>query len=403
MRNKSPFFLKTYFLVALITVAVASFLYVQDIIFKLEETSVMQTRIFARFSSNLTSDKDIDRIIFEEIIQKIRFPVVVTDPEGNPVSWRNIGKLDELFADDLTKEDIIELNRIIDRLDRENEPLDITYNDKILAKVHYGQDSLYKRIQFAPFFQMIVSVLFLVIGIYGYMLYRKSNENFIWAGLAKETAHQIGTPLSSLNGWLEILKKKDVDSEILSGIDSDIYRLNIIASRFNKIGSPLTLELVDINEQIEGVIDYFRKRAPSRGSRKVEFQFKKCDECLVPADRELLKWSLENLIKNSIDALKDRENGRIDISTLKKKNRAFITITDNGKGIERKDAERIFSAGFSTKEHGWGIGLPLTKKIIEEFHQGKLKLDYTMKSRGTSFLIELPLRSIDENKDSLDR
>ncbi len=402
MRGKNPLFLKTYFLFAMIIIAIASFLYVQDIIFKLEENAKSQTRIFARFSSNLTEESNTDDIIFEEVISKISFPIIVTDIDLKPVAWRNIGRLDDCFSTDLKEADLIEMDKIINRLDRENKPIEIRYQNKILGIVHYGEDSLYKRIQFAPFFQLIVSVIFLVLGIYGYVMYRKSHENFIWGGMAKETAHQIGTPLSSVFGWIELLKNEKVDQRIIKGLEEDAERLNVISKRFNKIGSPLTIELVNIDEIINEVIDYFRKRVPSISKKKIIFEYNSCDKCYVPVDKELLKWSLENLIKNSIDALKNTKDGKIKVNAERKNVYVEIHISDNGKGIEKKHIDRIFNAGFSTKNRGWGIGLPLTKKIIEEFHKGKLKLDYTEQYKGTCFILTLPLGENNEIKNPMD-
>ena len=374
----------------MITVALASFLYVQDIIFKLEENAKSQTRIFARFSSDLTETGNADEIIFEEVISKISFPIIVTDENNMPVAWRNVGKFDQIFPGNLSDEDKIEMDRIISKLDRENTPIEIKYQNKILGIVHYGEDALYKRIQFAPFFQLIVSVIFLVLGIYGYVMYRKSTENYIWGGMAKETAHQIGTPLSSLFGWIEILKSENIDSKLVDGINEDAQRLNVIAKRFNKIGSPLTIELINLDEIVSEVINYFRKRVPSLSRNKIDIIYINSEQCNVTGDRELIKWSFENLIKNSIDALKNSENGRIEVVTERKGRFVETRISDNGRGIERKHIDSIFNAGFTTKSRGWGIGLPLTKKIIEEFHKGRLKLDYTEKNMGTSFIIKLP-------------
>jgi len=394
MVKKNPFFLKIYFLVALLAIALASFLYVQDIIFKLEDTSMMQSRIFARFSSAISSDDtsgDTESIIFDEIISKIRFPVMVTDSAGSPLAWRNIGSYDTLFSDMLTREDTIEMKRIMGRLDSENKPIEIVYNNRLFAIVHYGQDALYKRLQFAPFFQIIVTSIFLLIGIYGFLLYRKSEENIIWAGMAKETAHQIGTPLSSLSGWMEILKQKKADPSVISGLEEDIERLNMISSRFNKIGSPLTIEMINVNEEVNYIIDYFKKRTPQKGAYKISFSYSHPDNCEVPADRELFRWAVENIIKNAIDALKNNTGGEIKISSSVNGAKMILKISDNGAGIDKKNIDKVFSAGFSTKEHGWGIGLPLAKKIIEEFHNGKLYLEYTMKGKGTIVVINLPL------------
>lgn len=404
MKRKNPFFLKSYFLVALLAVSLASFLYIQDIIFKLEETSLMQSRIFARFTSDIfakNGQRLTDEIIFEEIIKNIKFPIVVTDSTDNPVAWRNLGYLDTVFSIEESPGYQADIRRIISRLDSENKPIELMYNDKVFAIVHTGVDPLYKRLQFAPFFQIIVSAIFVLVGIYGFLFYKKSEENIIWAGMAKETAHQIGTPLTSLKAWVQILKDKKVDEKIVNGINEDSVRLEIIANRFNKIGSPLTIELADVNREIAEIIKYFESRAPHSGSRKVTFSMHSSGELLVPVDKDLFKWSVENIVKNSIDALTDRKNGEIIIETKLESNRAVIKISDNGAGIEKKNLEKIFEVGFSTKKYGWGIGLPLSKKIIEEFHKGKLVLEYTMAGKGTRFAVTLPLNKGDEKKNTL--
>jgi signal transduction histidine kinase len=292
---------------------------------------------------------------------------------------------------------------MISRLDNENKPVEIKYNDRVFAIAHMGVDPLYKRLQFAPFFQIIVSSIFVLIGIYGFLFYKKSEENIIWAGMAKETAHQIGTPLTSLKAWVQILKDKNIDGRIVSGISEDSNRLEIIANRFNKIGSPLTIELVDINQEIEEIIKYFKSRAPQSEGHRIEFVFKSDRRLLVPIDKDLFKWSIENLIKNSMDALKESKNGEILIETRADQNKAVIKVSDNGNGIEKKNLEKIFEVGFSTKKYGWGIGLPLSKKIIEEFHKGKLVLEYTMAGKGTRFAIILPTKTQEnEEENSLD-
>lgn len=402
MRGKNPLFLKTYFLFAMIIVAIASFLYVQDIIFKLEENAKAQTRIFAKFSSTLTSESNADEIIFEEVISKIAFPIIVTDIDGNPVAWRNVGKYDNVFPGEMTEADKAGLLRETSRLDRDNTPIEIKYHDQILGIVHYGEDPLFKRIQFAPFFQLIVSVIFLVLGIYGYVMYRKSSENYIWGGMAKETAHQIGTPLSSIFGWIELLRTENTDEKITEGLQEDAKRLDVIAKRFNKIGSPPAIELLSLDEIMTDVTMYFRARVPSLSRNRIEINYEKCPDCFIKADRELIKWSFENLIRNSIDALKEMKGGIISIKAEKRGNTIDINIEDNGRGIEKKHMESIFNAGFSTKSRGWGIGLPLTKKIIEEFHNGKLKLHFTQKNKGTCFVISLPAGEVNEAKNTVD-
>lgn len=400
--NKNPFFFKTYFFVALIVVSLASFLFIQDIIFKLEEKSLIQSRIFAKFTTGISEDQsNAEQIIFEEIIKNISFPIVITDTTGYPLSWRNVGYLDTVFEIESNPKYLSDLQKIVEKLDGEKRPIELVYNSKVLAVIHMGEDPLYKKLQFSPFFQVIVSTIFLLIGIYAFLLYRKSEDNIIWAGMAKETAHQIGTPLTSLKTWIYMLdEKKNVEKNILEGIKEDCSRLETVSNRFNKIGSNPVFELTSLNETIEEIASYFKKRVPQEGKNIVSIETSLDTDEQIPVDRELFKWALENMIKNSIDALKNSTEGKIKIETKNEKNRILIRIKDNGIGIERKNIEKIFNIGFTTKKFGWGLGLPLSKKIIEDFHKGKLILERTVVNDGTTFLIILDK---DEKKNFMDR
>lgn len=388
--NKNPFFFKSYFFVAFLAVTVTSFLYIQNIIFKLEERSLITSRIFAKYTSGMFEDDPAfgEKIIFEEIIKNITFPIVITDTNGFPLSWRNIGYLDTVYDINNKPQYISNLKRIITKLDAEKKPVEIKYDNRIFAYIHMGEDPLYKSLQFAPFFEIIVSSIFLLIGIYAFLLYKKTQDNIIWAGMAKETAHQMGTPLSSLKTWIYMLKdNKNIDENIKNGIEEDCIRLETVANRFQKIGSNPVFELSNINDILKEIITYFKMRIPDEGKYKITFEENLDNDIILPVDRELFKWSLENLIKNSIDSLKNVSGGKIRVETKNEKERFLIRIKDNGHGIDRKNLDKIFNIGFTTKKFGWGIGLPLTKKIIEEFHNGKLILESTALNTGTSFLI----------------
>ncbi|HAF07350.1 MAG: HAMP domain-containing sensor histidine kinase [bacterium] len=400
--NKNPFFFKTYFFVALIVVSLASFLFIQDIVFKLEEKSLIQSRIFAKFTTGIFENQsNAEEIIFEEIIKNISFPIVITDTTGYPISWRNVGYLDTVFEIEKNPKYLSDLKKIVQKLDGEKKPIELVYDSKVLAIIHMGEDPLYKKLQFAPFFQVIVSTVFLLIGIYAFLLYRKSEDNIIWAGMAKETAHQIGTPLTSLKTWIYMLdEKKNFDKNIIEGIKEDCLRLETVSNRFNKIGSSPVFELTSLNETIKEIASYFAKRVPQEGKNTVSIEISLDKDEHIPIDMELFKWAIENIIKNSIDALKNSNEGKIKIETKNEKNRILIRIIDNGIGIERKNIEKIFNIGFTTKKFGWGLGLPLSKKIIEDFHKGKLILERTVFNDGTTFLIILDK---DEKKNFMDR
>ncbi len=401
--NKNPFFFKSYFFVAFLAVTITSFLYIQNIIFKLEERSLITSRIFAKYTSGVFEDDPSfgEKIIFEEIIKNITFPIVITDSNGFPLSWRNIGFLDTVYDINNKPQYISDLKRIIAKLDTEKKPVEIKYDNRIFAYIHMGEDPLYKSLQVAPFFEIIVSSIFLMIGIYAFLLYKKTQDNIIWAGMAKETAHQMGTPLSSLKTWIYMLKEnKNIDENIKNGIEEDSIRLETIANRFQKIGSNPVFELSNVNDILKEIITYFKVRVPDDGKYKIIFEENFDNDIILPVDRELFKWSFENLIKNSIDSLKNVSNGKIEVKTKNEKKRFLIRIKDNGYGIDRKNLDKIFNIGFTTKKFGWGIGLPLTKKIIEEFHKGKLILESTALNTGTSFLI---IFDKDEKKNTLDR
>jgi len=251
-----------------------------------------------------------------------------------------------------------------------------------------------------PYLQIIVVGLFIFIGFLGYRNIKRSEQRFIWIGMAKETAHQLGTPISSLMGWLELMRakggKEDLAQEkltqILGEIESDLTRLNKIVSRFSQIGSEPKLKKQPVIPILSETVSYFRHRLPQL-SKRIEIEEHYHEIPPLSVNRELLGWVFENLFKNSIDSI-GNDGGRIEVATLlnEDENTVTITFTDTGRGIDPKVQRRIFAAGYSTKKRGWGLGLTFAKRIIEEYHSGRIVLKESSPERGTTFFMTLPVR-----------
>lgn len=268
--------------------------------------------------------------------------------------------------------------------------------------IHYGDTSLVGRISLAPFVQSGVLFLFLLVGYIGYRNIKRSQQRSLWVGMAKETAHQLGTPLSSLSGWLELLRgevstvpRPDRDerwervAQMVGEIQQDMRRLDQIASRFSQIGSVPELAEKDVAAVLEETIEYFRRRVPQFGRQEIELECPS-DLPLVPINAELMSWAFENLCKNAIDAM-EGQTGRLHIQLELLPEGVQVAFQDDGRGIEPEHIERIFEPGFSTKKRGWGLGLVFVKRIVEEYHKGKLRLVQSAPGKGTTFEVVLPL------------
>ena len=270
--------------------------------------------------------------------------------------------------------------------------------------IHYGDTSLVGRISLAPFVQIGVLFLFLLVGYIGYRNIKRNQQRSLWVGMAKETAHQLGTPLSSLSGWLELLRgeiaaapRADRDErwerveQMIGGIQQDMRRLDQIASRFSQIGSVPELKKKDVAAVLEETVEYFRRRVPQFGRQEIELECRGALP-LVPINAELMGWAFENLCKNAIDAM-DGQAGRLHIRmALSSEGRAVqIAFQDDGRGIEPEHLKRVFEPGFSTKKRGWGLGLVFVKRIVEEYHKGKISLVHSAPGEGTTFEVMLPL------------
>lgn len=327
--------------------------------------------------------------IFDEIILRTNFPIVLTDAEGNPNAWKGLG----IDPDDRSLKALQQVRDIVRIMAREAEPIPLRYDDILIGYLYYGDSRLIKQLQMLPYVGLATVGLFILIGFFGFRSIQRSEQQFIWVGMSKETAHQIGTPLSSIMGWLEILKSKANQESIrqtLSEMEKDVERLNKITARFSQIGSKTDLKETPIAAVTSEVVRYFQRRLPQWGKKVAIEQKYDLDAC-VPLNRELFEWVIENLVKNALDAI-EKETGKISIELGELRNgryKIFIDISDNGRGIEASNKKDVFKPGYSTKKRGWGLGLSLAKRIVEDYHGGRLIVKESKLNRGTTMRIML--------------
>ena len=322
-----------------------------------------------------------------EVIRAIDFPMVLTDTLNTMQYFKNIDTAG------LTPEAKTELfARLIAEMDEQNRPIRVAINDTLVVNyVHYGESDLIRQLRWLPVSELAIALVFILIAYIGFSYIKRSEQSNIWVGMAKETAHQLGTPLSSLMGWMERLRVDAGGSprivETVSEMEHDVSRLNKVAARFSKIGSTPNLKEENINEVIEGVIAYIAKRIPRSGKR-VDLVIETPGTFTARINRELFEWVIENLMKNALDAM-EGSDGKISFALTRVNERVYIDVADTGKGIDPKFHKEIFRPGYSTKKRGWGLGLTLAKRIIEEYHKGKLFVRQSALGQGTTFRIRL--------------
>ena len=286
--------------------------------------------------------------------------------------------------------------RIMEEMDRMHQPIKVAYHDTVILNyVHYGESTLITKLRWLPYIEMSIAALFLLIAYISFSYIKRSEQSNIWVGLSRETAHQLGTPISSMLGWVELLKDEAGMRQIetLRDMENDIHRLQKFADHFAKIGSRPNLRSEHIDEIIANVIQYFDRRLPSinngqNSTKRVQLILEKTEPVAASVNKELFEWVIENLTKNAIDAIETNE-GTILYSISETGSEVFIDIADTGKGIDAKHRKDIFRPGFSTKKRGWGLGLSLAKRIVETYHHGKLSLKENRPGYKTTFRIKL--------------
>jgi len=328
-----------------------------------------------------------------EIITIIDFPMIATDVHNEPLrpyklNSKNI-ELDTLLP--LQDQDAY-LKNLLVQMDKIHTPIKVTYQDTIVLNyLHYGESPLIARLRLLPYVEISLVALFILIGYLSFSYAKRSEQSSIWVGMARETAHQLGTPISSMLGWVELLKEQSSESpnaaETLRDMENDLHRLQKIAARFSKIGSKPDLHSEDLIDVVAKVTEYFKRRIPQTGKR-IQLQIEHNGQATARINRELFEWVIENLTKNGLDAIETGE-GKITYTISDHGKHIFVDVTDTGKGIDPKNKKDVFRPGFSTKQRGWGLGLSLARRIVESYHRGKLLLKDSRPGTGTTFRIKL--------------
>ncbi|MFQ6674465.1 MAG: PAS domain-containing sensor histidine kinase [Fidelibacterota bacterium] len=362
---------------------------IEDLRTESREIVSLYAQLIAKGVTEAT-DTELD-FVFREIIQKVRFPIIYSDGNGVPVNWRNLPGNGDL--------EISSVRRLMNEMDRLEDPIPLTVTlpssesrqarEMVLGHLHYGDSHLIRKLRILPYVEIGAVGVFIFLGFVGFQVIRKNEKQHIWFGMARETAHQLGTPVSSLLGWVARLRDHPGESDrVADQMTADIGRLQQISDRFARMGSSPEEERVDIRKILTETVEYFRRRLPQTG-KEMTLQLDEGDPIYVRGTPTLLSWALENVLKNAIDSI-DKPQGRIFLRTALKGNVAVVLIQDSGRGIPRRDWKNIFRPGYSTKEHGWGLGLSLTKRIIKEFQNGTIRVRSSEVGKGTVFEVRLP-------------
>ncbi|MDP2187104.1 MAG: HAMP domain-containing sensor histidine kinase [Sphingobacteriaceae bacterium] len=374
---------KIVLLLVAIVIGAVSLYYTSQIVHNIEKQEKKKMLLWARATRDLSSNTDLDQnqeFLLDILRENDNIPVILTDDNLQILSYLNI---DPLQAE---KPGYLERQLVIMR--QQHEPILIEPIEGIRQYIFFKDSDLLYQLRYYPYFQLAVISIFLLVSYLAFSVSRRYEQDFLWVGMAKETAHQLGTPISSLMAWQEYLKSTtaEEEQEMVTEVGKDIERLQTITERFSKIGSVPVLEPVDMREVIERGMGYMRKRA----SEKVVFQIETGDQpVMVALNAPLFDWVIENLTKNALDAMSGAGTIRLQLCTAQKM--AVIDFTDSGKGIPAHQFQAIFKPGITTRKRGWGLGLTLVKRIIEKYHDGKIFVKWSEQGKGTTFRILLPL------------
>ena len=375
---------KIFLVVAAILIAVASLLVSRYLTRDLAEQERSKMQVWAEAMKSLSAaDENTDlSLVLKVLDENHTIPVVVLDNDGAVTEYRNIeikarnGKDSTNYVTSLGQQ--LKASGQVIRISlskNHNDYIDVCYDDSLMLK----------RIAIYPYVQLGVVMLFVIVAIFALLTSKRAEQNKVWVGLSKETAHQLGTPISSLMAWTTILKETYPEDELLPELDKDVKRLQLIADRFSKIGSVPEPVPTSLNDVLNHVVDYMDRRT----SKKIEMKtVLPSDDIIINLNASLFEWVIENLCKNAVDAMGGKL-GSITLRLEETDKRAIVEVSDTGKGIKKKDIRNVFRPGFTTKDRGWGLGLSLAKRIVEEYHHGKIYVKSSEVGKGTTFRIEL--------------
>ena len=376
---------KILLVVAAVVIAVASLLVSHFLIRDLEDEERNRMEVWAEAMRTLSqADENTDlNLVLNVINGNNTIPVIVMDPDGRVQTFRNVSVRAKSESDSLKA--VAEVGQ---RMKAAGNRIRILLSDSIkndYIDVVYDDSLMLKRLAWYPFVQLGVVLIFVVVAVFALLTSKRAEQNKVWVGLSKETAHQLGTPISSLMAWTEVLRETYPQDELLPELDKDVRRLQLIADRFSKIGSLPEPVPSSLNEVMDHVIDYMDRRT----SRKIRMVKEFPDhDVVVNLNASLFEWVIENLSKNAVDAM-GGEAGVITLRVEETETKAVVEVADTGKGIRKKDLRNVFRPGFTTKKRGWGLGLSLAKRIVEEYHKGKIWVKRSEVGKGTTFRIEL--------------
>ena len=362
-------------------------IYSQWIVEKLREDNRNIVQMYSEIIAEAVESESDENLnfIFDKIISRIQFPIIQSDTNEIPQSWKNIP---------FEEQDLFRIKQNQELMDQQNAPIELFFSDpvtgekQLLGYLHFGDSNLIHQLLWLPYLEIGVICFFICLGIMGFTYIRKTENNNIWTGMAKETAHQLGTPVSALIGWTQRLKSHpDEITDIIPEIEADVNRLEQVGDRFGKIGSNPKLNSVKVLELIKGVVNYLNRRLPS-DKLIIEIEHNISPEIEVKANETLLSWAIENVIKNGLDSLRSNE-GTVDVKISSDAKGIQIFIQDDGKGILRRNWKKVFQPGFTTKKYGWGFGLSLSYRIIKELHHGTIRILKSAPDTGTTVEIHI--------------
>jgi signal transduction histidine kinase len=352
-----------------IIIAIASLLISHFLVRDLSKEEQRRMEVWAQALHALNeADETTDVTLISNVLEgNNTIPVIVVDDEGIIGDYRNI-------------EDTTHLESYAKRMMQAGDTIRV---DRQI--VCYDESIMLKRLQAWPYVQLGIVLIFVVVAIFALLSSKRAEQNKVWVGLSKETAHQLGTPVSSLMAWVEMLKEQYPDDDLLPEMDKDVKRLQLIAERFSKIGSLPEPVAASMNEVLAHVVDYMDRRTSSQVQMIRQLPD---NEVIVKMNASLFEWVIENLCKNAVDAMEGK--GTITLTLMEESDRVVIEVQDTGKGIRKKDINNVFTPGFTTKKRGWGLGLSLARRIVEEYHRGRIFVKHSELGKGTTFRIEMP-------------
>lgn len=386
-------------------IVVTTILYIRVLVDELIDNERKKISVYAEIYKKITQPdaKNIDDMYFlvQNLAPTIFFPVIFTNENNEPEQpydqWAKNINVDTSLSIKAQREYMLEY---LKKMESQYQPIVAKDNQgNVLFKIYYTHSDLIDRLQLFPILEFIIIFIIIFIGYLTFSNIRKNQESKVWIGMAKEAAHQLGTPLSSLLAWLEIIRNSRKEPEFIDEttleMENDINRLSVIATRFSKIGSVPDLSRENIRTQINGILAYFEKRLPHVG-KKIELKIDIEQDAFALISRELFAWVIENLLKNAVEAIESREGFiSIHLHVIHPK-KIQIIVKDSGKGMNSKQRRQAFHPGFTTKKRGWGLGLSLSKRIIEQYHKGKIYIKDSSPGKGTTFIIELPYNNIEK-------